>query len=293
MVSVVSKGGNYLLNVGPIGERIIPPPSIDILNEAGAWIRQNGESIYGTSALPFPQELPLGFATLKGHLLYLHVFDWPENGILPLTGVRNWVTKAYLLAEKERLLNLKRDRDRRILITLPEEPVDKINSVVVLEITGKPDVDPLVIQEEQDRPALLDYLTSSTRGHVVKRFNRKGETEQFHISKMEGPEDIVEWWVRILTPGHTMFSSPMPLSRDGKTAVMSWNRVEAKFRARSNRQPAGMSTKRRRSDSSTPPRPERQHSGCSLENNWTITSCISNRSSSFPSSHRGLSALSR
>ena len=201
MVSVVSKGGNYLLNVGPTGEGIIPRPSVDILDEVGAWIGRNGESIYGTSPSPFPTELPWGFATRKGKLLYLHVFDWPENGILALAGLRNRVTKAYFLADKDKPLSPQRDRDGRISIALPEKPVDKIDSVVVLEISGRPDIDPLVVSQEPGKPVLLDYLTAATRGRAVKRFNRKGETEQFHISKMQGPDDFVEWRVRILTPG--------------------------------------------------------------------------------------------
>ena len=99
LVDIVSKGGNYLFNVGPTSEGLIPGPSIERLREVGAWMKINGEAIYGTSASPFAQGLPWGRATHKGQTLYLHVFDWPTDGelVVPLANVP---LKAYLLAAK-------------------------------------------------------------------------------------------------------------------------------------------------------------------------------------------------
>jgi alpha-L-fucosidase len=51
LVNTVSKGGNYLLDVGPDGEGTIPQPAVDILEKVGAWVGRNGESIYGTGRL--------------------------------------------------------------------------------------------------------------------------------------------------------------------------------------------------------------------------------------------------
>ncbi|MCJ7737702.1 MAG: alpha-L-fucosidase, partial [Anaerolineae bacterium] len=52
LVDIVSKGGNYLLNVGPTAEGVIPQPSVDRLLGVGAWIDVNGEAIYGTKPGP-------------------------------------------------------------------------------------------------------------------------------------------------------------------------------------------------------------------------------------------------
>ena len=49
LVDITSKGGNYLLNVGPTAEGEIPQPSIERLKEVGQWMRVNGDAIYGTS----------------------------------------------------------------------------------------------------------------------------------------------------------------------------------------------------------------------------------------------------
>jgi alpha-L-fucosidase len=201
MAAIVSKGGNYLLNVGPTEEGVIPGPSVKILKSVGEWMDRNSESIYGTSASPFPAELPWGFCTRKGDLLYLHVFDWPADGILKLEGLNNRIRNAYLLTDKAGKLKVARDERGRWLISLPVSRPDAIDSVVVARIAGPPDIDPLVIRQKGGEPVVLDYLTASTHGRAVKRFNRKGEEGQFHISKMEGPGDVIEWHVDMADPG--------------------------------------------------------------------------------------------
>ena len=98
MVTTVSKGGNYLLDVGATGEGIVPQPAVDILHQVGEWMGRNGESIYGTSPCPLGQ-LPWGRCTVKGEKLYLHVFDWPKDQELSMAGLKNEVKRAYLLAD--------------------------------------------------------------------------------------------------------------------------------------------------------------------------------------------------
>ncbi len=87
LVDIASKGGNYLLNVGPTAEGQIPAPSVDRLKAIGRWLKVNGEAIYGTSASPF-KSLAWGRCTTKAGKLYLHVFDWPADGRLtiPMAG---------------------------------------------------------------------------------------------------------------------------------------------------------------------------------------------------------------
>ncbi len=102
LCDIASKGGNYLLNVGPTSEGLIPQPSLDRLAAVGEWMKVNGEAIYGTSAGPF-KSLPWGRCTMKASgsktLLYLHVFNWPAEGLLVVPGLSNTVMSVRFLAD--------------------------------------------------------------------------------------------------------------------------------------------------------------------------------------------------
>ncbi len=137
---IVSKGGNFLLNVGPTAEGVIPQPSVERLKYIGAWMKKNGEAIYGTQASPFPW-LPWGRATRKPGKVYLHVYDWPADGVLKVP-MDNKVKKAWLLAEPEKKVKAA-TRDGHVEVSLPAEAPDTVISVVVLEIEGEPNVKPI------------------------------------------------------------------------------------------------------------------------------------------------------
>jgi len=140
LIDIVSKGGNYLLNVGPTSEGLVPQPSIERLAEVGKWMKINGEAIYGTTASPFSY-LPWGRCTQKGNKLYLHVFDWPKDGKISLP-VLNKISRAYLLADPKKTLKVEKSKSKNT-ITLAGNAPDKIASVVVVELNSAPEVLPL------------------------------------------------------------------------------------------------------------------------------------------------------
>lgn len=135
LVDTASKGGNYLLNVGPTAEGLIPAPSVDRLEEIGRWLRVNGEAIYGVTAGPFPY-LRWGRATRKGQTLYLHVFDWPKDGVLSVP-LRNRVREARLLSDSARPLAVESEGGQLVLHLAPQAP-DAAASVIALRIEGEP-----------------------------------------------------------------------------------------------------------------------------------------------------------
>ncbi len=98
----VSKGGNYLLNVGPTAEGQFPAPHIQRLAEIGQWMKVNGEAIHGTTPGPFPKAPAWGRVTQKPGKFYLHVFDWPKDGQLVVPGLTAKIQTAYLLAAANR-----------------------------------------------------------------------------------------------------------------------------------------------------------------------------------------------
>ena len=155
LVDIVSKGGNYLLNVGPTAEGVIPQPSQDNLRAVGRWLKVNGEAIYGTGPTPFGEELgtpdptrkdrrgnPVFKAkkdwrcTTKPDRLYIHLFTWPA-GSFELPPIRQKVAKAYLLADSQKKsLTVKQD-GRRWSISLPPTAPNKMDSVLVLETVAR------------------------------------------------------------------------------------------------------------------------------------------------------------
>lgn len=139
LIDIASKGGNYLLNVGPTSEGVIPQPSVDRLKEIGAWMKVNGEAIYGTTASPFDKQPAWGRCTKKvtrkGGTLYLHVFDWPADGNLVVPSLQGMVKSARLLATGKKLaMNV--DANDELVISVPKEAPDKISSTIKLEVQG-------------------------------------------------------------------------------------------------------------------------------------------------------------
>jgi len=137
LVDIASKGGNYLLNVGPTSLGEIPGPSVERLKAVGSWMKVNGEAIYGTSASPFAR-LDWGRCTRKetksGTTLYLHVFDWPADGELLVPGLQNPVKFGTLLAGEKRLSAI--NTAGGVVVKLPTVAPDKVSSTVVLQIAG-------------------------------------------------------------------------------------------------------------------------------------------------------------
>ena len=139
LVDVVSKGGNYLLNVGPKPDGTFPQASIDRLKDIGAWMKVNGEAIYGTQASPVNKPA-WGRITLKADgkntILYLFIFDWPQDGVLELK-LANKPISAELLADRDRKITTE-NRDGAIRLQIPEKSPDPVCPVVKLLIEGKP-----------------------------------------------------------------------------------------------------------------------------------------------------------
>jgi alpha-L-fucosidase len=151
LIDIASKGGNYLLNVGPDSHGVVPQAEQDRLREMGAWLAVNGEAIYGTQPTLFgpeagsfsatekdkkgqPKFIPAWDwrSTTRADKVYIEIFTWP-TGAFHLANVPRKVTKAYLLADSARTpLKLTRTGDA-LDVQLPAKALDPIATVVVLE----------------------------------------------------------------------------------------------------------------------------------------------------------------
>jgi len=138
LADIASKGGNYLLNIGPKPDGTFPQESVDRLEEIGKWMKVNSESIYGTKSSPLvPQQW--GRVTrkdkAKGTTLYFTVFNWPADGKLTISAIKNKVVSAKLLGSKD---NVKAEiKGNNLVINLPASAPDAVASVIKIEFEGE------------------------------------------------------------------------------------------------------------------------------------------------------------
>ncbi|HTV43476.1 MAG TPA: alpha-L-fucosidase [Candidatus Sulfotelmatobacter sp.] len=200
VVDIASKGGNYLLNVGPTGEGLIPDASIERLTEIGRWMKVNGVAIYGTSASPFTRQLPWGRCTSRtsGHntILYLHVFDWPADDklVVPLS---NKIRRASLLVDRSTPLRMENGEDG-VTIFLPQHAPDEISSTVVVKLDGAPEVITVPILQNNDGTILLRASDAALHGSQIQYEPGPGHD---NIGYWFNPDDSADWTFRVSHPG--------------------------------------------------------------------------------------------
>ncbi|HOX00813.1 MAG TPA: alpha-L-fucosidase [Candidatus Paceibacterota bacterium] len=198
LIDIVSKGGNYLLNVGPTPEGVIPAPSIQRLREVGAWMKVNGEAIYGTTSSPF-KKLPWGRCTKKiapdGATLYLHVFQWPPDGRLLVPGLKSPVTSATLMANGVSLPT--QAGPDGLTISLPASAPDPISSTIVLRIQGAPDIKPSPGQiQASDGSVTLPASEATLHGKTIRY-----EDAHDNLGYWTDPGDGADWLFLVNQPG--------------------------------------------------------------------------------------------
>jgi alpha-L-fucosidase len=200
LATTSSRGGNYLLNVGPTSEGMIPPESVERLAEVGKWMKVNGESIYGTSANPIPYDMPWGMITSKPGRLYLHVFHWPGKELV-LYGLESKVQRARLLGSAAPVAFAQKEERQNgytsLTLKLPEQAPDPNDSVIALEIAGNAEVDPS-LQQQPDLtvtlPPRLGDLHKSPGSQA--RLDSRGVMERW-----TGAKDWMEWSFKVNHPG--------------------------------------------------------------------------------------------
>jgi len=200
LATASSRGGNYLLNVGPTSLGVIPPESVERLAAVGKWMQANSESIYGTAADPFPYDFSWGAITSKPGRLYLHVFQWPQKELV-LYGLTSKVERAAFLASHAPIHFTQKDDARggytALTLPLPTQAPDPNDSVIVLEVAGKVTVDPSLEQQPDGivtLPPLLGNLHKSEGSDV--RLDSRGVMERWTRAA-----DWIDWSFKVNHPG--------------------------------------------------------------------------------------------
>ncbi len=195
LAKAAARGGNTLLNIGPMGNGRFDEIDVAILREIGAWWRVNGEAIRGTERTPLPVQA-WGESTRRGNRLYLHVFDWPADGQLVIGGLTTEVVRSYLLAAPEQPLAISRS-GLDVTLTVPQPAPHAASSVIVLECAAEP---------RAEGPRLLSGRVAADTLHVFDgrlegklRFGPGKKTDDVAFNWLT-PEDAVVWSLRLNEP---------------------------------------------------------------------------------------------
>jgi alpha-L-fucosidase len=197
LAMTVGKGGNMLLNIGPRGDGTIDPVDAAILGNIGAWMRVNGESIYGCDRTPLPVQ-SWGASTRKGNRLYLHVFDWPKNGRLVVSGLRTDASAARLLATTAPVTP-RRIAPEDVELTLPATAPDKSDTVIVLDFATAPEGDKAIrIAPEQGVTTTLHVMDGALSGKGISYGD--GKRTRDVVDTWNATTGAVTWQVRATAP---------------------------------------------------------------------------------------------
>lgn len=138
LVKIVSRGGNYLLNIGPMGSGEVPAQSVAVLEEVGHFMALCGDSIYQTMQMdPYPYDIEWGYFTARSGKLYIHIFEEKESAYL--LNIANKPKCCYRLRDKMPLTLKERttgEGDSSWLITLPPREADEHDQVICVEVEG-------------------------------------------------------------------------------------------------------------------------------------------------------------
>ena len=223
LVDIASKGGNFLLNVGPTSLGDIPAPSVERLAAVGAWMKDNKSSIYATTASPF-KKLPWGRCTKvlgkDGATLYLHVFDWPTDGKLLVPGLKSKVGSASLLVGGKKLAS--RNTADGVEIDVPAQAPDKVSSTIKLIVKGALDVEQPQVTLKLGSSLSLKPEEATLHGELQSE--ERGGTP--NLGFWTNPNDYAEWTFIAEKPGTVSLSTEIAapasaaftVSLGGKTA---------------------------------------------------------------------------
>ncbi len=218
LVDIASKGGNFLLNIGPKPDGTFPQQAIDRLEAIGKWMDVNGQAIYGTAACPTGRPT-WGRITTKSldngnTRLFLHIFDWPADGKIDVA-VANKPIKCTLLANNSCAIKAASDPNG-LTVTLTGNAPDLICSVVVLDVVGSPQ--PLKMCARQAKDGSVTLKAQDAEIHNPKD-GQAARYESGHgkdnIGYWMDPRAWVEWDVRIDKPGTFDVVAQMGSTTDG------------------------------------------------------------------------------
>jgi len=201
LASATAKGGNILMNVGPMGNGKWDEIDVKIFRGVGDWLKVNGDAIYGNEKTGLPIQ-NWGVTTQKGDILNLHIYQYPKDGKLVVGGLSADVAKAYFVANKN-AVTCEKLGDKDMLIRLPAACPDTVNTVVALQLRNinyKTDDKRLLVPNEKN--ILYTFDAQLSRGLST------GDGKQYrnYVQNWTHADQSMTWNVRLSQPAAYRFS---------------------------------------------------------------------------------------
>jgi len=192
LATVVSKGGNMMLNVGPKPDGTLVQGDVSTLHAIADWIQGQSESIHGAGKSLLPVQ-NWGVVTAKGNDLFLHVFDWPADGTLRVGGLTSPVESAVLMKNNAPLNVTQSDRGYTA-ISVPDKPPHHVDSVIKLHMTETPHGDEFRLLDPAVMNRLHVYDTSIYQGPEPMKTDGRGMDA--YLAQWTHPDTRVVWKLR-------------------------------------------------------------------------------------------------
>jgi alpha-L-fucosidase len=170
LLSIVSAGGNYLLNIGPKADGTVISFEKQVLEGVGEWLEKNGESIYSTTETPL-QNQEWGVITVKPKKLYLNITDYPENNKLIIKGLNVDVKKIYPLSDNSISLKSKISNTGCEIDLTNEIIKDKHATTIVLEYENELTSIPLYLIKENSNKEFVLTLDNAEKYHSYSGYD--------------------------------------------------------------------------------------------------------------------------
>lgn len=203
VVSMVARGGTYLLNIGPDGTGRVPEKAAMYLIESGKWIQENPEVVYGAGSSPWGRALPWGDVTTQGDLLNLVIFDWPEDDRLYLPGLKNKIKSARLIVGgKEVSLKWKRNSGW-VELDLSKVKPTHLATLVRVQLQGEAEVDQtLAVLPNMESNLYVEFAdVANAQKKDIRWMEKFGEWKHMNQVSSWGNKGTAQWTVDVLEPG--------------------------------------------------------------------------------------------
>ena len=170
LVRNISLGGNLVINYGPQADGRPPEEALACMRAIGKCLRDNGEGFYNCGYTPFEettQDWGLTTVDETRNRLYLHVFNWPVDGVIRVNGLKTPVKAATLRGSRKRLPFVQEGQS--VHISGPRSMPIPYDTVIRVDLAGPIEVDNDTIGEINDGGIAMQASRAALSGVLSEK----------------------------------------------------------------------------------------------------------------------------